>query len=227
MVVAIVPWYRKSYFFIAFLAASVTKSVTLFALSYLDLSWAYTYVYWIGSGLLHGLAFGTAYDCFRQLFYPFRRLPRSFAYALLTFTTLLSIIVMVAHIFLPDLLGDLGGNLLTLDRSLTWWICGLMWLISTASDWLRIPWTARPYGIFIGFLFSYSVDVFVTAIRAITNWQSNYLLWPLGFATELICIAIWIFYFMQKEPELTTPSPQQLADVQRMLSMFRAAGTSK
>jgi len=218
---------RRSNFFLAYIIVSLLKSITLITLSYFDQGWPYTYVDWIGTGLLHGLAFATAYDCFRQLLpnsatWPFRKLPLSFAYALMVFVSMLTILVICMHVLFPGMTGDLGANLLRIDRTETWWICGLMWLISSASDWLGIPWRARPYGIFLGFLFTYSIDVFVTAIRAFTHWQLAPVFWPIGFITELICLLIWAFYFTRKEPELTSPNPDQLAEIQRILARFFA-----
>jgi hypothetical protein len=216
------PWRNRSYFFTAFVTLSLARSVTLFAFSWMGWAEAYTWLYWIGSGVLHGLAFATAYDCFRQLFWPFRKLPQSFAYALLMFTSLLMVLVLFFHVAFPDSVGDLGANLLTIDRTETWGICGLLWIISTASDWLGIPWRARPFGIFLGFLFTYSVDIFVSAVRGFTHWQMAHALWPIGFVTELICLLIWAFYFTRKEPELTSPNPDQLAEIQRILARFFA-----
>lgn len=224
VIVCIRPGRRRNFFFTAYILLWATRSAALYFLSYLNRGWDYTFVYWIGNGLLHGLAFATAYECFRQLFSPFRRLPRTFAYAFIIFAGLITTAATSMAYFFPSI--SATGSVATqntIDRTLAVWICGLFWLLNFASDWLRIPWRTKIFGVGLGFLFSYSIDLFVTTVRSYTAWHLTALLWPIGFTTDLITVSLWIFYFTRKEPELTEPTPQDLEAIERALRLFRAA----
>lgn len=214
------PSHRRNWFFVAYIVAWASRSLVLFVLSYLNLGWPYTYVHWVGGNLLHGLAFGAGYECFRQLFHPWRKLPRVFATGFISFVIFVTFTSVFFAWQYPALVSTsaLSANHNTIDRTLAIWVCGLFWLLSFASDWLRIPWHTRAYGVGVGFLFAYSVDLFITTVRGYTAWQFGHLLWPIGLTVDLICAVLWTYYFLRKEPELIDPSPYEIAQIQAILA---------
>lgn len=222
------PWRHRSWFFTAYLSVSVLRSVLLFGASALDMGWTYTWILWLGSNVLHALAFGVAYDFFRRLFWPYTVLPRSFIRPLLL--TLAIITIGVAVLGLSREGADFYG-LTLIDRSFTWWVCGLFWLTSAASDRFRIPWRTREYGVCLGFLFSYTVNVFFTGMRSTLPGALFPSLWIVGFCSEGITILIWLHYFMRKEAELVPPSPSERRDLDKLLALFviaeRGVGTEE
>lgn len=214
------PCHRRNWFFVAFVMAWAGRSSVLWALSYFNLAWPYSYVFYVGNGLLHGLAFASAYECFRQLFHPWKKLPRSFANAFIGFVVMITAAPAVMAAIFPALVSQVENTAVqnTIDRTFAIWICGLFWLLSFASDWLCIPWHTRAFGIGLGFLFSYSVDLFLTTMRGLTSWHFGPYLWPIGFTVDLICSVLWIYYFLRKEPELIEPNPYELARIQELLA---------
>jgi hypothetical protein len=211
---------RRNWFFTAFVSVWAMRSVVLFGCSYAGWAWAYTFVYWIGNGLLHGLAAATAYECFRELFSPVRRLPKTFAHLFISFTVLITAAALILAVLYPAVVSatELSATQNTIDRTLAIWICGLFWVLNFASDWLHIPWRRKLFGVGLGFLFSYSIDLFITTVRAFTPWQIAHYQWPIGFTVDLICCSVWIFYITRKEPDLVEPDPNEL---ESLLSLIR------
>lgn len=217
LVVILKPWRHRSWFFTAYITLSAIRSLLLFGASALGLGWTYTWVYWLGAQLLHACAFGVAYEFFRRMFWPYTVLPRAFlrrVLATLAFVTIGTVVLMRSHEGAPFY------GLTLLDRSFTWWICGLFWINSAAADRFHIPWRTREYGVALGFMFAYSVDVSVTGIRSTLPGASFSSLWLVGFCSELATLAVWLYYFVRKEAQLVPPTPSELRDLERILTHF-------
>lgn len=216
-VVSAKQWNHRSWFFTTYLVTSAIRSIALFAASALGLGWTYTWLYWIGANLLHGLAFGVAYEFFRRLFWPYTRLPRTFVRPLLLVIAFISI---GAVLLSRTHEGARFYGLTLLDRSFVWWVCGLFWIASCASDRFKIPWRTREYGVAVGFLFTYSVDVFVATVRSTIPSHLFPSLWMVGFCSEFVTLAVWLYYFMRKEKELVPPTLGEIHDLEKILALF-------
>lgn len=211
------PWHHRSYFFTAYLIIATLRSALLFGASAFNMGWTYTWILWLGANVLHALAFGVAYEFFRRLFWPYTVLPRSFIRPLLVTLAIITIGTAVLGLSRegPDFFG-----LTLLDRTFTWWVCGLFWITSTASDRFRIQWRTREYGVALGFLFSYTVDVFVTGMRSVVPGALFPTLWIVGFCSEGITLIVWLYYFMRKEAELVPPNPSEIKELEKLLALF-------
>jgi hypothetical protein len=210
-------------FFTIYLVCSVLRSVLLVGASWFLMGWTYTWILWFGSGVLHAFAFATAYHCFRYLFYPYYALPRSFLAAFVMVLLALSIGVMAISSFGIAPESSLMAELYATDRTLIWWICALYWMVSIGSDWFGMHWNTRLYGIGLGFLFMYTVDVFVSGMRGLVGGFVARALWPIGLTAELITVCLWIYYFTRKEHGLVSPDVKDLDELESLAELFRKA----
>jgi hypothetical protein len=97
---------------------------------------------------------------------------------------------------------------------------GLLWVISSESDKWRVLWRTREYGVAAGFLLLFASRVILVGLREVIPAQVRPMLFVFDVSGMLLVVSVWIRYFLKKEPELLSPTLQQLTAIQALIHSF-------
>jgi len=162
---------------------------------------AYGYCFWFSIPVEYIIAFGVMWEAFRYALGADAKIPPK----ALRFFVLASIALVGLATFLvlhPDIpTSNLSGLVLTLQRSIDLFRCGMLLLLWIFAARLDITWQHHVWGIVCG-LGIYSVGgLIVVAIHAITGTVTGDWLSLIRQFSYLAATIVWTVYLWRPEPE--------------------------
>jgi hypothetical protein len=197
--------------FVAYIIASIVKTLALIYVSAYASLVVYFYTYWGGMAFKAVLLLGVAYEVFADIFEPLDTIPKGKISRLLWMVTFSAFILIIAGVYLPARMTSPQELIAhTFDRTASLITISIFLLVLFQSEVLGISKMKNTFGICAGFMFFLSIDAALSMIRSTYPHSALPFHRNISMGAFIISGIIWLYYFSKPQPKVIPPTREQL-----------------